>query len=431
MNVRKKPASRRKVRLSALLILAAGVEISVGFFLFRERANFGKRVDGSEGPITVPADEVSKTSPEPGQGSSSDSRAGLPRTEVFPSELIELLTAGEAGSEATGVQWESLLEKILDVPTALNAIQVRASSEARRQLELRLIRRWAETDPRKAADWVLRKASGPARLVALKTVAISWANQNLAEATQWGRQLEDSAERTAGLMAIAYEAARNEPLQALDLVGELPVSPERDDLMAQAATQWATTAPEAAADWATRITDRAVRERLLAGIAVAWGEIDPVAAAACAVRNLSVGKEQEDAVIGIVQRWVQNEPEKAAAWVRSFPETTTLSQTALETLVKLWSDRDLEPPAKWLASLEAGRRRDTAITAYVAQITARAPVLASQWAERIDDAAAREHALEDLGELWLENDPTAARAWIAEAPLPDPIKLRLLSPPSE
>jgi hypothetical protein len=203
------------------------------------------------------------------------------------------------------------------------------------ELELLAIRDWAETDLRAAADWVNRMPASLARHEAINGIAIVWANGDLPSAIQWALQLPDGTERQSVMMSVAYEAVRAEPTEALTLAFELPANQTRDDLIAHAAAEWAATEPEAAVEYANQIPDAALRETVLASIATAWSDSDPIAAASLAGSAIAGGRQQDDAVVGIVLRWMQQDAAATEAWVTLFPEGT-LRETALENLARFW-----------------------------------------------------------------------------------------------
>src|SRR4029077_20197345 len=113
------------------------------------------------------------------------------------------------------------------------------------------------------------------------------------------------------------------------------------------------------------------------------------AAAAFALKSLTPGRQQDDAIIAIAQRWVQQTPEAAAEWAASFPEGP-LRATTLEETIKLWSDQNLEKPGNWLNQLAPGLGRDTAVVAYVSKLAPQFPELAGKWAGIVSDPALRQ-----------------------------------------
>lgn len=315
---------------------------------------------------------------------------------------------------------------LADFPTALGFLEGHESSEPNRALSLRLIRRWAGSDPWAAAEAASQMPKGPLRQEAVVGVATVWANQDLEATLDWVRKLPGEEEKDGGLIAAAYEAARTKPLEALRLAIELPASGIRNDLIVHAANQWAASEPAAAAEWTAGISDPALRERVLTVVATALGGSSPMAAATLALESMAPGKRQDDAVVGIVQRWTQTEPEQAAAWVVAFPDGA-LRDAALENLVTLWADRDVESAGHWLDGLEPGGSRDAAIGAYVSKITPTYPQFAARWAEDIDDALVRELQMEIVAKAWMASDAPEARAWIEQTPLDDATKARMLS----
>jgi len=205
-------------------------------------------------------------------------------------------------------------------------------------------------------------------------------------------------ERDRALLDSIYEIARTKPVEALTWAMEnAPATTAGDELIAHTAVQWAATDPQAASRWAEKVPDEELRAQLLTGIATAWGESDSLAAAELALRTLPAGRQQDDAVVGIVQRWVQTEPEAAATWVLDFP-AGSLRETALENLVKIWADQDLPQATRWLTGLATGASRDQAVAVYVTEIAPSFPAVAWQWAATIGDATLRDHQLAALAE---------------------------------
>ena len=317
---------------------------------------------------------------------------------------------------ASGIQ-------VMDIPAALQSLQEGALHSEFRVL---LVRRWAEQDAATAADWVARNLTGTQRAAALDSVAAIWAAQDFPGAENWARQLPDAEERSAVMLALASELHRDDPNAALALAAELPESKSRDEFIVQSAGSWGVQALKESVDWAGQIPDETLRHRVLAAIATATAEGDPFAAAKLAVESLPKGREQDDAIVGIVQRWVQNSPEQAAAWVAAFPDGN-LRETALTTLVKLWADKDIEAAGKWVDTLVSRASRDVAVAAYVDKLAVQFPEVAAEWAREIQNEQLRGERLENLAELWLHSDPAAAREWIAQAPLSAAAKSRLLT----
>ncbi len=354
---------------------------------------------------------------QPNESSAAKRLAVQPRQKSFESVLKPALAEFRAALRTTLTESDEALRQekqdallqnmaLADIPDALDYLGGQPPTEFTEGLMVQLVRRWAEDNPRAAADWIAQHPM-PCSAEARNGVAIVWANQDFAKALEWVRQWPDPQERGSGLLSIAYEEVRTQPLEALKLAVELPASSARDDLVKFAATQWGATDPEAAAAWAEQIGDAGLGQRTLAMIATVWGETDPAAAARLALDALPPGREQDDAVVGIVQRWVQQEPETAVVWVEQFPEGK-MKQAALENAVKLWADKDVQQVGDWLNSLSAGTTRDAAVAVFSSWLTPAFPAVAARWAESIGEDGERQRQMAWVAQNRLvQEDPFA------------------------
>lgn len=244
--------------------------------------------------------------------------------------LDELSTADEARLRRLRQSTVDLTE----IPNALIFLQSLPDQPEIRELIVALIRQWAESDAPSAVQWAEAQPTGEVRQECLKGIALAWAKQDLDGAIQWATHLPEGDERNEVLRGAAYEAARSEPLKALSIAVGLPTSLDNDALIQHSALQWASHSPEEAARWATGISDPVLRDRVISVVATAWGDSNPVAAATLALSEISSGRAQDDAVVGIVQRWLQIDRQAAEEWVKSFPDGT-LRKTANEYIAKL------------------------------------------------------------------------------------------------
>lgn len=223
-------------------------------------------------------------------------------------------------------------DEVLAALNQLQKLQTEKPTQTGKDLRIRLILRWGEKDVRAAAEWSTTKMeAGEDRQEAIDAVAGQWARMNVAEATAWAGKLPDNGEREGALTSVAGSVVYTAPQNSLTLATTLPSGPARDDIIARASGIWAYQAPEQAVAWAKQIPDEALRQSAIKHIAFTWGEKNPVAAGDLAVTALPPGPEQEQAVIGVVQRWWLVDPTAAAAWVNRFPEGK-LRQIATDTI---------------------------------------------------------------------------------------------------
>ncbi len=346
-------------------------------------------------------------------------------------DALALALAAIAKESNPSLQSAALLKLVesLRLPDVSAALAATANQSDRVSSEFRqmLVRRWAKSDAPGAADWIEKNLTGAARAAALNTAASAWAETDPTGAEQWARRLTDPDERGDTLLAIAGEMTGDNPAAALALAVDLPPGAARDEFLLHAASEWAGLDSKSAIEWGQKIENPELRAQMLAAIATGFAEQDPAAAATLAAQSLPPGRVQDDAVVSIVQRWVQQSPEQASAWVAAFPEGP-LRDTALEAVVKLWADQDLTDAGEWINTLTERTGSDVAIAAYVDKLAVQFPEMAVEWAAEIRNPALRDERLIHLADLWLHNDPAAARQWIHQSPLSDAAKARLLAP---
>lgn len=386
-------------------------------------------------------------SPLPGSVSVEPSLSSLP---VIAPSLVDwqknptsLSLSGRIAQELTAIQALTDLDRqarelqklvdqitVADIPGVLSALDASDRHSLDSEFRILLVTRWASSDATSASAWVEENVHDSARLQALNTVGLAWVDKDRNAATEWARHLSEADERGGVLESLAYEISRNDAAAASALVTEIPTGSGRDDLVSHVAALWAADSPAKASDWAAGLPTEELRQGALAAVATAWADSDPVSAGTLAVRSLAPGKMQDDAVISVVQRWVQKDPTQAAAWVNGFSEGS-LRDTAVEELVKLWAAQDLQQAGQWLNDFAPGQSRDVAVGAYVGSIAPLFPKVAAEWIDNIQDDTLRYSEIERVAEIWLSNDANSARAWIAEASLPDERKARLLALKSE
>lgn len=328
----------------------------------------------------------------------------LPRSQL----LRSMLTAIESvHSVADPLRKTERLQKIAaqvaaaDLPEVIDFLwHKQYLSSTGEELRSLLIQRWAELNPKAAADWVARQAGGSVQSDALKLIATAWANVNLSDAVAWARRLPENGTQQETLAKIAYETVRTLPVEAMTLAVELPVGSTRDDLLAHIAPAWAAEDPQAAIDWTKKIEDKDLREHLLASMTASLAEKNPQDAAQLVLDSISPGRKQDDAIVTLVSTWVQSEPELVAQWVTEFPQGK-LQETAIESLVPLWADKNLDQVTNWVTGLPFGATRDIAIGALVSKLLPQSPKTAAEWVLKITDPERRQRETENV-RAWLD-----------------------------
>lgn len=135
------------------------------------------------------------------------------------------------------------------------------------------------------------------------------------------------------------------------------------------------------------------------------------------VATLPPGKEQEAAVLAVVDRWSGVNPSAAAAWATQFSEGP-LRENALAVVARQWGLRDWNSTAGWLQTLPMGPSRDSAIDAFVTSADGYDIKLALEWANKMESPEGRAARVGQTARRWLRENNVAARSWIEQAQLP-------------
>lgn len=267
-------------------------------------------------------------------------------------------------------------------------------------MELQVLRRWAELEPQRAADWAVQNAEGSARRELIEQVALAWADKDLFSAIKWARQLAGGEDKNEALKSVVGEAVRFKPGLAVELAvrEQIPID-NLPEFLAYASAQWAATEPDDASEWAQQLPEGPTREQVLSRVAMSMADRDPVSAANLIVSVIKAGRPQDDAVVGVVQRWVQKDPAAAAKWVATGLPDNPLRLTAVENLVSIWADRDLDAARQWISTVAPGKFRDAAVAHYVIKAALVAPDDALLMVESIEDADLRARQLSAVRDL--------------------------------
>ena len=261
---------------------------------------------------------------------------------------------------------EALERAVSSVPSSKlqEALAALAGAEGGTAAEFRelLLRRWAEGNPKTAADWIEQFRGLSVCGDYLVQVAVAWADTDYVAAWAWANSLPEGESKQKALMAAAYEESRFDPKTVLAATSTLPSSADRDRLLAYAVSQWTSSDPAAAKLWVEKLSNPTLRQMLGASAVVALADSDGAGAANLAAEFLDSGPEQDRVAVAVVQRWAQNVPLSAAQWIIQFPDTP-VREEALQALATVWTAHDNDGMSSWLNSLPNGPLRSAAAEA--------------------------------------------------------------------
>ncbi len=389
--------------------------------LIREKGDLSRRLAVSEA-------EAMKLGPD------DLSVKGKPSLAEIEAKIREFSSAGynyrNRDRRRQRAEWEEFAGLIdsADITQTLAILDRVGSTEVSAFFRGRLMTKWAESDPKAAADFASKLPAGRARSFLISRLAEEWASSDLDSAIAWATRLPDARNRETALWKITPQWAETDPEGVLTFVQSLPAGHTRSRILERMAFVLGLLDPAKAIEFANRLPHGSNQDSFIANIAYGMA-FDSPRDAAIFVSNLPAGEAQKFAALDVARVWLSTDPQSAAAWVSAFPAGET-REKVVRNLVPQWASADPKAAGEWLATLPAEQCQET-IRRYIREVvSSHRPYscleLAVPFVEKIINPKERNSTIEDIAREWLTIDPPAARAWLAKTSLPDGRKQRLL-----
>lgn len=280
------------------------------------------------------------------------------RGEPAPTDLKEpaLIAKVQAvANESDGIlryqQTEELIDTLRerDYPVILNLMLLpEAETPGLIDLAAKVFRRWTESAPDRAAEWLRRLPDGTAfGREAYGVAGEAKARADASAAVAWLARLPRGGNQAAGQFAVAGVVAHQRPRDALALALALPPNSARDGLLGYCVLNWSATDFDGAATWVRDLRDPRLRERIASRLAVQEAVRNAVRAAQFAVSAMPPGEALNHTIAQVIHFWAAATPEAAAAWIVALPGGS-LRETALEALTETWTRQDPARAQAWL-----------------------------------------------------------------------------------
>jgi len=298
-----------------------------------------------------------------------------------------------------------------------------------------ILRSWAATDPRAAADyltnnvigsggddWMLRRTAG--------SLASEWAKQDPQAALVWANTLSDEMKGDA-MNNIVEQLTSQDPLEAAKVAmgfdGE-----QRERSLRTIADQWSRNEPEEAVKWAEALTVEGKTQALEEAVE-SWVGKDTDAAVAY-MEKMDQG-ERDQIMKEVVEQWGRKGAEAqpaAAEWVASQPDGKGKVDATGE-IVGQWMRTDAESASGWLNEQPEGDAKDRGISALLRDRSVREdPEAAVAWADSISDSEMRSEQVESSARNWLSKDRASALEYLeSTTSLSAEQKTKLINIPQE
>ena len=281
-----------------------------------------------------------------------------------------------------------------------------------------ILRTWAASDPRAAADyltnnvigsggddWMLRRTAG--------SLASEWAKQDPQAALVWANTLSDEMKGDA-MNNIVEQLTSQDPLEAAKVAmgfdGE-----QRERSLRTIADQWSRNEPEEAVKWAESLTVEGKTQALEEAVE-SWVGKDTDAAVAY-MAKMDQG-ERDEIMKEVIEQWgrkgAESQPE-AAEWVAAQPDGEGKVEATGE-IVGQWMRPDAESASGWLNDQPEGDAKDRGITALLRDRSVREdPEAAVAWADSISNSEMRSEQVSRSARSWLASDRASALEYLEQS----------------
>ncbi len=268
---------------------------------------------------------------------------------------------------------------------------------------------WAEKDPAAAAAYA--KQSGDPR--AMKTILESLAMSDVDNALAFARIHAPELIADGSLSsALGKKSKFTDPERVAKQLESLGSFDGNTTLaMSGCAEQWAKKDRNAARNWALSLPDAEARKQALFGVYKEWSSTDPKAAADALLAEPRNGADFENVAAFVASSWSRKDWKGAADWMEKLPSEKEKSVAAASLSFWLGQDNPANG-AEFLKGLPSGAVRDAATDGYVRSIRSENIGSAMEWAFTISDAKKRSSTTKTVLKEWFNEDPAAAYQWL-------------------
>lgn len=289
-----------------------------------------------------------------------------------------------------------------------------------------LISAWAKMDPFAALDFV---RSDPDGQFATDTVLTTWASRDPDAARRWAESNHVGDGPNPYLAGVIRGIAETNPELATQMLCEMPQGAERNSALRGILPQLMAQGPEVARSWIESLSDNALRDGALRQITKDMATLDPAGTAQLLLSN--PGHVTQHRLDGVYNQWARVDQQAALASVSTLPAGENRSN-ALSGVVGTMAASD---PAAALSVIDRypGDVNESVMKSFLWYSLESNPGLSVSQIPRIEDEGRRDWWYGKTLGSWLDQDPAAAKAWIRQNPLPEPVlnelATRLSSPP--
>ncbi len=303
---------------------------------------------------------------------------------------------------------------VADLPAAYLELKKLSQTEAWRVGEA-LGARWAESDPRSAAEFALRTEAAPdfiGRNPLLDGVISKWAETSPTAAIAWVEAAPPGASHNAMVITAVEVMADKNPQLALQMLRRDGTALNRTGNVAlNIFSTWAGHDLQAAASGALQLNGK-LEQEAVTGVASAWAERDPRAALGW-IDTLPKSLARQDLVETVGRAWAEKDPRAELAWARSLSDEAS-RRAALTSGVRRLATADLGAALNLIQTFPAGEEHDQAI-AVAAHGAAETDVRSAlELVDKLSAGPVRNDLMQQLCLAWSQSEPRSALDWFIQ-----------------
>ena len=404
------------MKLTPTTILAALVLIGAGGFMAGRISSPASSAIRSDGPI-----EARST-----RSSSRDSPAGIaglknsPRTSR-PASDEKSLGKGRLTRLESIIRGENPLERnrallaLIDqlgpgeFEDAVNRFRSLGITGERTAEYYLLMAAWAQADPLTALAYAKENSRGGG---ATATVLTTWATTDPEAAIRWAQSNHQGDGANPYLPGIIRGLATTDPARATELLAGMPKSVERGQALDSILPHLVQQGPEATRAWIAAITDDSLRDGAILRVAEQLADKDPAGTASWLVAN--PGEASQRRLDNVYSVWAQKDQQAAMSSFSTLPAGDARSNALRGVISSVAGDN----PKAAISLMDRYPKdvNDRVVQNFVWHSFGSDPEVAVTAIARIGDEKQREQMYRRTLEVWKEQDPASAKAWVLGNP---------------
>jgi hypothetical protein len=311
----------------------------------------------------------------------------------------------------------------------------------RTDLHCAIVARWAQFDPKAAAEFALGEAGYMSGGKVMEHAMSAWVAMAPDAALSWAKALSGS-QKDNTMAAFIPVFARRDPEAAFRLLGEqpenlkiplfhhvasqwahrdpqglaqvaaaMPTGDEARRLTGAALYVWAQDDPQTALEWAGKLGDKGMQHAAVGSVYGAWAAANPDAAMESAV-SLPAGATRDSALSTVARFASASNPEGAIELLRQVGNPITRGRGVWPVANELLRANNLGGAISAVSLMPSGEDRDHLLPHIAEGIASSDVGVALDWIVSLPPDDTRARALDKVLGQWGKIDPNAALQWM-------------------